>query len=222
VRLFEVGRTFARNDLAQPLRIGGLAFGSSDPEQWGTPLRAVDVFDVKADIAALAAPLAVASSAASWPWLHPGRSAEIRVDNHVAGWLGELHPRLVRHFELPSAPIVFELEFAAVAARRMPAARAVSRQPSLRRDLAVIVNENIEVNDLIQVLRDLDDTRIEALDVFDVYRGDGLPDGRKSVAILVVMRDTERTLTDVDSDLIVADLLSVLHDRFGATLRAPR
>jgi phenylalanyl-tRNA synthetase beta chain len=222
VRIFEVGRTFARDDLAQPLRIGGLAFGSSDPEQWATPLRAVDVYDVKADIAALAAPLAVATTAATWPWLHPGRSAEIRVDDRVAGWLGELHPRLVRHYELPAAPIVFELEFAAVAARRIPVAHAVSRQPSVRRDLAVIINENIEVNDLLKALHAINDTRIETLDVFDVYRGHELPDGRKSVAILVLMRDTERTLTDVDSELIVTGLLSVLHDRFGATLRAPR
>jgi phenylalanyl-tRNA synthetase beta chain len=101
VRIFEVGRTFARDDRAQPVRMGGLAFGSADPEQWGLPLRPVDLFDVKADLEALASPLAVATMADIKPWLHPGRSAAVSIGGRVAGWLGELHPRLVLHFELP-------------------------------------------------------------------------------------------------------------------------
>ena len=219
VRIFEIGRTFLRDDFAQPIRIGGLASGFADPEQWSLPSRAVDVFDVKGDLAALAHPLAIETTAKARRWLHPGRSADVRIAGRLAGWLGELHPRVARHFELPSAPIVFELDLDALTDVATPSARAVSRLPSIRRDLAVVVNENIEVGQILRVLRELGPAEVEALDVFDIYRGNELPNGRKSVAILVLMRDTERTLTDVDGDRIVAELLAVLNARFGATLR---
>jgi phenylalanyl-tRNA synthetase beta chain len=220
VRVFEVGRVFARDGFAQPLRIGGLAFGASEPEQWGARARNVDFFDVKADLEALAAPLSLVTAANAMPWLHPGRSAAVHVNGALSGWIGELHPRLVRHFELPTAPTVFELDLAVLTTVPLPDARVVSRLPSLRRDIAIVINENIEVGDVIKVARELQQSQVEMLDVFDVYRGNELPNGRKSVAILVVMRDTERTLTDADGDRIVAQLVSTLSDRFGATLRS--
>ena len=219
VRIFEMGRTFPRDHHRQPLRIGGLALGSAEPEQWGTRARAVDFFDVKGDLEALVAPLSIATVASARAWLHPGRSAEVRLDGEVAGWLGELHPRLVRHFELPSAPIAFELDANVLTHSPVPVAHAVSRLPSVRRDLAIVVNENIAVDDIIRSLREVAPPQVERLDVFDVYRGPELPDGRKSVAILVVMRDTERTLTDEDSERVVAALLAMVETRFGATLR---
>jgi phenylalanyl-tRNA synthetase beta chain len=224
VRIFEVGRTFGRDNRAQPMRVGGLAFGPADPEQWGMPLRIVDLYDVKSDLAALASPLTLTTHENRVPWLHPGRSAEVRIDGAAAGWLGELHPRLVRHFELPSAPTVFELDLASVMRMPMPAATAVSRLPSIRRDLAILIRENIAVGDIVDVLHEVSQPPVEDVDVFDVYRGPELPSGMKSVAILVLMRDTERTLTDEDSERIVAALLAVLNGRFGATLRlqAPR
>ena len=219
VHIFEVGRTFPRDDHHQPLRIGGLAFGSAEPEQWGTRSRIVDFFDVKRDLEALASPLSVTTVASPRAWLHPGRSADVRVDGKLAGWLGELHPQLVRHFELPSAPIAFEVDASVLTELPVPLARAVSRLPSVRRDLAIVINENIAVDDIIRALREVAPSRVEHLDVFDVYRGPELPSGRKSVAILVVMRDTERTLTDEDSERIVAGLLAAVESRFGATLR---
>jgi phenylalanyl-tRNA synthetase beta chain len=220
VRIFEVGRVFLRDGFAQPVRVGGLAFGPAAPEQWGLPLRLVDFFDVKGDLEALASPLQLATPATPRPWLHPGRSADVVIDATPAGWIGELHPRLLRHFELPTAPIVFEVDVAALATIPMPRAHAVSRLPSIRRDIAIMINENIAVADVLQSLRELEMPTVEAIDVFDVYRGSELPNGRKSVAILVLMRDTERTLTDEDSERIVAELLASLRARFGATLRS--
>jgi phenylalanyl-tRNA synthetase beta chain len=220
VRVFEVGRVFARDDFAQPLRIGGLAFGAAGPEQWGEAARGVDVFDVKGDLEALAAPWTLSTVANAMPWLHPGRSAAVHVNGVHAGWLGELHPRLMRHFELPAAPIVFELDVALLSTVPVPQVRPLSRLPSIRRDMAIIINENIPVGAILDVLRDVKPREVEAIDVFDVYRGHELPNGRKSVAILVVMRDTERTLTDVDGDRIVDELLTTLASRFGATLRS--
>ena len=169
---------------------------------------------------ALAAPLRVETPARPQPWLHPGRSADVRVEGRSVGWIGELHPRLVRHFELSSAPTVFEIELAALTQVPMPKARPVSRLPSIRRDMAVIIKENIEVEEIVKALRQTKNPSIETIDVFDVYRGRELPDGTKSVAILVLMRDTERTLTDADSERVVADLLAAAQARFGATLRS--
>jgi phenylalanyl-tRNA synthetase beta chain len=220
VRIFESGRTFGRQGRDQPLRIGGLAFGASEPEQWGVRTRAVDLFDVKGDLAALAAPLTVTTTSRPFAWLHPGRSAVVHIDGREAGWLGELHPRLVRHFELPAAATAFEVDLAALAEVPLPDAHQVSRLPSIRRDIAIVVNENIPVGTILQALHEVQLREVETLDVFDVFRGHELPNGRKSVAILVVMRDTERTLTDADGERIVADLLATLSARFGATLRS--
>jgi phenylalanyl-tRNA synthetase beta chain len=219
VRIFEAGRTFARDDNAQPMRIGGLAYGSAQPEQWSSPPRPVDFFDVKADLEAVASPLVIATPAAPRPWLHPGRSADVRIAGKCIGWLGELHPRLMRRFDLPSAPTVFEIDLGALADVPLARANPVSRLPSVRRDLAIVVNENIAVANIIQALRDMKQPWVESVDVFDVYRGGELPNGTKSVAILVLMRDTERTLTDEDSERTVAALLAELRTRFGATLR---
>jgi phenylalanyl-tRNA synthetase beta chain len=218
-RIFEIGRVFLREGFAQPMHVGGLAFGPADPEQWSERLRPVDFFDVKGDLEALASPLALATQARTRPWLHPGRSADVQIGERNAGWLGELHPRLLRQFELPTAPVVFEIDLAALASIPMPHFHPVSRLPSVRRDIAIIVNENIPVAEIIRELRELPLPQVEAIDVFDVFRGGDLPNGRKSVAILVLMQDTERTLTDEDSERIVAELLAALRARFGATLR---
>ena len=219
VRIFETGRVFAHEDLAQPIHIGGLAYGPSDPEQWGLATRPVDFFDVKGDLEALAAPLSLTTRACTRPWLHPGRSADLIVDGTIAGWIGELHPRLVRHFDLHAAPIVFELDVAPLAKLPLPTGHAVSRFPAVRRDIAVIINENIAVQDIVDALDQVKPASVETLRVFDVYRGPELGGSRKSVAILVLMRDTQRTLTDEDSDAVVALLLATLQDRFGASLR---
>ena len=218
-RIFEVGRVFLRDGIAQPMRIGGLAFGSAVPEQWGAKGRRVDLYDVKGDLAAIAAPLTLSTHRCARPWLHPGRSAELRIGDVAVGWLGELHPRLMQPLELPSAPVVFEVDAEVWMAVPVPVGRAVSRMPPVRRDIAVIVNANIEIRDILEVLRNVSPSEVEAVDVFDVYRGPEIGLGRKSVAILVLMRDTQRTLTDADSERVVAGLVATLTERFGATLR---
>ncbi|HEX8739560.1 MAG TPA: phenylalanine--tRNA ligase subunit beta [Casimicrobiaceae bacterium] len=218
-RIFEIGRVFARDGLAQPMKLGGLAFGTSVPEQWGEKARRVDLYDVAGDLAAIAAPLVLSTRASPQPWLHPGRSAEVSVGKVPIGWLGELHPRLLPQLDLPSPPIVFELDAAALASVPVPVAKSISRMPAVRRDIAVIINENIAVRVILEVLRESAPTEVETLDVFDVYRGTEIGSDRKSVAILVLMRDTQRTLTDADSERIVAGLVATLKERFGATLR---
>ena len=131
VRVFEAGRCFRRDGekLDQPLRLGGLAYGDAAPEQWGAPKRPLDFFDVKGDLEALVAPRALTTVRASHAALHPGRAARVAVDGRDAGWIGELHPRLVKHFELPRAPVVFELDLAPLAAPAGPRRRTRLEAP---------------------------------------------------------------------------------------------
>jgi len=220
VRIFEAGRVFHGGGVdAQPMRIGGLAFGPAAPEQWGAKTRWVDFFDVKGDIEALATPLAVSTARAERAWLHPGRSASIAVAGRESGWIGELHPRLVRHFDLPAAPVVFEIDVDALASAPLPAGKPVSRLPMVRRDIAVVVDETIPAAALLAALDDARVPYVESVRPFDVYRGAGLPPGKKSLAILVLIRDTERTLTDAEIEGTVGALRRVLEERFGAELR---
>lgn len=221
VRIFETGRCFVRGRAGyeQPLRVGGLAFGSAWPEQWGEAKRAVDFFDVKGDLEALAAPWALRTEAAPHPALHPGRSARVWLDGEAAGWLGELHPRLVRAFELPQAPVVFELDMAPLSRRPRPLARPVSKLPVVRRDLAVVIDEGIPVQGVLDALAAAKPASVEHVALFDVYRDPRIGVDKKSLAILVLMQDTARTLTDAEIDAAVASLLRVIQDRFGGALR---
>jgi len=221
IRVFETGRCFLRDGerYDQPMRIAGLAFGPALPEHWDGGGREVDFFDVKRDVEALAAPLAVTTEAATHAALHPGRSARVRIAGSEAGWIGELHPRLVRAFELGKAPVVFEIDQTSIQQIGLPNARPISRFPLVRRDLAVVVDDNIPAQALLDALNTVRPAHVARVDVFDVYRGPGVGAGKKSLAILVLMQDTARTLTDAEIDATVAGLLRELQNRFKATLR---
>jgi phenylalanyl-tRNA synthetase beta chain len=143
----------------------------------------------------------------------------VLVDGHAAGWMGELHPRLLRVFDLPKAPIVFELDFGVLAEASVPAGRPVSRVPVVRRDLAIVVEEKVPAQALLDALDAAKPPHVIALSLFDVYRGRGLTSGRKSLAILVLMQDTSRTLTDADIDATADLLVSAARDKFGGSLR---
>ncbi len=221
VRVFETGRCFVRagDGCQQPLRLGGLAYGDALPEQWGAARRPVDLYDVKGDLEALVAPRRLTTERSQHSALHPGRAARVLVDAAAIGWVGELHPRLVKHFELPRSPILFEVDLAPLLAHALPSAQAVSKLPIVRRDLAVVVDDGLPAQDVLAALDAGRSTRVEAIRLFDVYRGPGIDPGKKSLAILVLMQDTERTLTDAEIDATVAGLLRILVDRFAATLR---
>ena len=221
VRIFETGACFFRESerIEQPLRIGGLAFGAAQPVQWDGGKRDVDFFDVKGDVEALASPLIVRTEPATHPAFHPGRCARVLIEGKASGWLGELHPRLVREFELPGAAVAFEIDQEALAGQPLPTAKNVSKLPVVRRDIAVVVAEDVSGQAVIDTLQSEKPAFVEEIALFDVYRGAGIDPGKKSLAILVLMQDTARTLTDAEIDGTVAKMLRVLQNRFGATLR---
>jgi phenylalanyl-tRNA synthetase beta chain len=217
VRIFELGRVYAA--LAeQPSRLGGLAYGAALPEQWGASPRRVDFFDLKGDLERLfARPLEARGGAR--PALHPGQAAELLIDGKPIGWLGALHPRLVQAFDLPQAPILFELDGEAVLQRALPRHAALSRFPLVRRDLAFVLDAHVAVGELLAALREAAPAVVRSIDPFDEYRGKGLAENQKSLALRIVMQDTERTLTDQEVEDAVQELVDTALRQCNASLR---
>ncbi|HZR69189.1 MAG TPA: phenylalanine--tRNA ligase subunit beta [Burkholderiales bacterium] len=233
VRIFEAGRCFLRSDAAddprdparavpgfrQPMRVGGLAYGLAIAEQWGAPKRRVDFYDVKADVEALLAPRTAAFVKTEHPALHPGRAAAVTLEGEEIGWIGELHPRWQQKYDLPQAPVLFELDAGALLAVGMPAYRQVSKFPPVIRDRAVEVGENVPAEALLAEMNRSRPPVVQEIRLFDFYRGPGLENGKKSLAFRVVMQDTARTLTDEEADAAMAQLTDLLSAKFGARLR---
>jgi phenylalanyl-tRNA synthetase beta chain len=220
VRIFETGRCFARQKggIVQPNRIAGLIHGTALPEQWGEASRAVDFYDAKADVEALFHPLPVRFEAAPHPALHPGQSARIVYDDRVVGWLGALHPQWRQDYDIPGVPVLFELEQDVLLVRSRPEFREVSKFPVVRRDLAVVVDEGVRVQALLDALQPLVEPVVEVR-LFDIYRGKGIDSDKKSLAFRVLLQDTRKTLTDEEVDAAIARLVETLARRFDARLR---
>jgi phenylalanyl-tRNA synthetase beta chain len=221
VRLFETGCCFFRSadGFNQPEKIAGLCYGNAKPEQWGEAVRAVDFYDAKADVEALFWPAVSRFEAAAHPALHPGQSAKVWLEGEFLGWIGALHPKWQQKYELPAAPVLFELEMAVLLRGRVPAFAEISKFQAVRRDLAVVVDEGVSVQDLLDGMSEHLPNVVAELALFDVYRGKGIDLGKKSLAFRVLMQDTRRTLTDEEVDAVTAQLAEVLTSRFGAKLR---
>lgn len=224
-KLFEIGRCFLADDTAaeaQPERLAGLVYGERYPEQWGEGGQKgakADFHSVKGELEVLMHALDARFEKSAHPALHPGRAARILLSGQAAGFLGELHPQWQQKYGLTEAPIVFELDVAALCRTPAPAYQAFSRMQATRRDVAVLIDENVE----IQALRDAVSARkipsVVEFEPFDLYRSHNLQAGKKSVALRIVMQDTDRTLTDSEADSKVAEVVEVMQKEFGATLR---
>ncbi len=223
VRLFEIGRRFGSGDGAETEAIAGVVAGDVLIEQWGAESRAVDFFDVKADVEAVLALTGSTSDfrfvAASHPALHPGQSAKIlRGDQHV-GWLGALHPEHAARMDLTYPVFVFELDTDATLAAELPVYREISKYPAIRRDIAVIVDEVTAADHLLETVRTHGGALLKGTSVLSVYRGRQIEKGKKSIALGLQLQDTSRTLTDTEADAFVARIVEQLATRHGAVIR---
>jgi len=231
VRVFELGRVFLRDPQAsdaalevagirQPNRIAAIAFGPAVEEQWGsTPPRAVDFFDLKADLEALASPLRLRFEAGTHPAFHPGRCARVTLEGAAIGWLGEVHPRWLQKYEIPGAAQAFEVDAAKLCSVGLPQYREVSRYQPVLRDLSFEVDDAVPVQAFLDELQAARHAALERVSLFDFYRGAGLENGKKSLAFRVLLQDTQKTLTDSDVEAVLSEMCARVERRFGARLR---
>ena len=250
IRLFEIGSRFVpggsdktEDKLLQEVMIAGIINGTAFPEQWGEKGRIVDFYDLKADVEAI---LSLGGDLSSYhfsaeqnPALHPGQSARIYKDNQPVGWMGTLHPSVAKAMDVKSTCILFELEFDAVSAAKVPEFKILSKFPAIRRDIAVIVDDEIESSAIIKSIREtvksklsqekhslIEDSLIEekdeanvAVELFDVYIGEGVEAGKKSLAVSLSLQENSRTLKDNEIDTLIQAVLSDLEQQHGAKLR---
>jgi len=236
VRMFEVGAIFKRNPQAQdgplavagfdqPKRVAAIAYGPALDEQWGVAARAVDYFDVKADLEALFAPRQLRFTKAEHPALHPGRSANVELDGVTIGFIGELHPRWLQKYELPQAPVLFEVDAVALQQRTVPAYAEISKFPGATRDLALVVKQTVAAQALMETfarqLREMPHGNIvQAIVLFDEYRGKGLESDEKSLAFRFSLQDTQNTLQDEVVDEVITKIAAAAGLAHGARMRS--
>jgi phenylalanyl-tRNA synthetase beta chain len=226
LRLFEIGHQFNKgaNEVKEIKVLAGLAAGTRWPEHWDLGAgENVDFYDIKADLEALLATTGRAGvlkfEAAEHPALKPGQSARISFEDGSIGWLGCVHPKVQRVYDLKVAPVVFALDIAAAFSARVPTYRSYSKFPSVRRDLAVVVGENVHVDRLLDCIKRTASETLQSVTVFDVYRGKGIESMRKSVGLGLILQDASRTLTDQDADETVQFVIQRLEHELGATIR---
>ncbi|KAF1709237.1 phenylalanine--tRNA ligase subunit beta [Pseudoxanthomonas kalamensis DSM 18571] len=225
VRLFEFGRVFHQAGPGEApretLRIAAVACGDARAEQWGEPARPVDFHDLKGDLESLAA---VAGAVlefrpAQQGFGHPGRSAEVWRDGERIGWIGQLHPRLQRTLDLDADVLGFEIDLQPLARRALPRAAELSRYPSVRRDLALVVAESVGWAELAATVKAAAGGNLRDLWLFDRYVGQGVEPGCKSLAMGLILQDNSRTLTDPDVDAVMRDIMAAVGREHGAKVR---
>jgi len=236
VRVFELGRVFMRDasvattdttvrGVSQPMRVAGLAYGDVEGLQWGRKgLGASDFFDLKGDVQSLLFPSQPQFQAATHPALHPGRCASVWLEGAQIGVLGELHPRWRQQWELPGAPLLFELDLDAVLARRLPAFESVPRVQPSERDIAVIVADAVTHDDLMSAVGAADTGGLlQGAFLFDVYKpaqaAPGLAANEKSLAVRLTLGRSASTLTDEDIETAVQAVIARMASQLGARLR---
>jgi phenylalanyl-tRNA synthetase beta chain len=236
VRVFEIGAVFHRNPEAadgplsiagydQPKRVAAIAYGPAVDEQWGEKTRAVDFFDVKADLEALFAPASLRFVKGEHPALHPGRSAFVELDGKRIGFIGELHPRWLQKYDLPQAPVLFEVDAEALRLRSVPSYTEISKFPGATRDLALVVKQGVAAQDVLdtfqaEIASNPAGKIVQAVVLFDEYRGKGLETDEKSLAFRFSLQDTQSTLQDEAVDAIMAAVARAAEEKVGAKLRA--
>jgi len=225
LRLFEIGPQFAAAEqgVAEAAVVAGLALGTRAAEHWDGAGPEVDYFDVKGDVEAVLR-LTGASpefrfEAATHPALTPGRTARILRGDRTVGWLGALHPELAKRIDKKRTAVVFALQLDAVSPAVVPAYEHYSRFPSIRRDLAIVVAEDVSAEALTKAARTAAGEILQHVLVFDVYRGEGVDSRRKSIGLGLILQDASRTLTDEDADQKMRSVMRELEQEFGATIR---
>ncbi len=224
VRLFEYGLVFFQqdNDLHQENRLAGVVAGRAQPAQWGAMSNEVDFFDLKQDLEILLGALGCAGlrfEAASHPAYHPHQYARVWCDGHCVATLGRLHPATLRDMDLAGSALAFEIDWEALPAVPTPAFQPLSRFPSVRRDLALVVAEETTAEQVLRCVAAAGGEALRDLQLFDVYRGQGIDSGKKSLALGLIFQSASSTLTDIEIDELVAGVVAAVGRDLNGVLR---
>ncbi|MGQ0286258.1 phenylalanine--tRNA ligase subunit beta [Pasteurellaceae bacterium 22721_9_1] len=228
VRLFETGLRFIPDQSAefgvrQELVLSAVITGSKKAEHWTGKAESVDFFDLKGDLESILSLTATGNVvkfvAKSYPALHPGQSAAIMLNGEEIGFIGTLHPKVSQQLGLNGKVVVFEILWNKIANRSVVQAKEISRFPANRRDLALVVAENVAAGDIIDSCKAVAGKTLTQVNLFDVYQGQGVPEGHKSLAISLTIQDTEKTLEEEDINAVISVVLAELKQRFNAYLR---
>jgi phenylalanyl-tRNA synthetase beta chain len=226
LRLFETGLVFQRqgDETLQTPKIGGLLSGTRNPKNWNNNNEISDFYDVKGDIESV---LDLGGNGADFQFVpteaqgyHPGQCAEVRAaDGSSIGVIGALHPSIQREMGLDTAVYLFELDLAAVLAAEIPVASELSRYPEVSRDLALVIDESVSSGAISQLVRENAGEFLASLQIFDVYQGDAVTKGKKSVALGLTWQHPSRTLSDEEINTIISSCINALQEQFNANLR---
>ena len=224
VRLFEIGLCFTPDgeQLLQRNHVGAIISGSALPESWAEKQRPADFFDIKGDLQALMRLVRGAEfefRRSENPVLHPGQSADIVVDGRTVGYVGVLHPAVVKKLGLSQKLLAFEIEADCLTHSALPHFSELSKFPAIRRDLALLVDRDVDCQQLINSINSLQSSLIQDVFVFDVYTGEELKKNLKSIALGLILQDFSRTLTDEDVEGMVDRVLQILKKSYNAVLR---
>lgn len=229
VFLFEYGLKFVLQDaeIQQENMLAGAITGCRFPEQWAEKSESVDFYDLKNHVEAV---LEMTGRASDFQFevnqhvvLHPGQTAAIRdlaaKDQPIIGWIGALHPRLQKKLGLSQSVYLFEITMKNIEMGEIPAFKPLSKFPAIRRDIAIVMDEAVTAQEVQNCIKEVAGETLNKFELFDVYRGEGIDFGRKSLALGLTLQDLSRTLTDTDVDKELNKIIDVLKKRLGATLR---
>ena len=222
LNIFEIAQTFhgAKKDFIETEVISGLSYGSFMPEQWADKIRDIDFYDIKAHVEALTSKSLTFKRSDKTPLaLHPGQSAEVFLEGQSIGWVGKLHPKWQQHFSLPKAPFIFELKIEKLLEDKAFKYEEISKFLPVRRDIAIVVDDSVEVDSILDAVYKAKIPFLNRIALFDLYQGKGIAENKKSVAFLILMQDTSKTLVDSEADSSVSKIVELLEKQFGATLR---
>ena len=225
-RLFELGQCFRvdGSEWSQQERLAMLAVGDALPEQWSVKNRPLDFYDLKGDVEQL---LLSVGENTGFEWrnvennvLHPGQSAGLYRKGQLVGYLGALHPKIAQQMDLNQVPFLFEVDVSAIDQTDLVKFSQISKFPAIRRDLAILVDQSQEVGTILQVIAENATNILNKIEIFDIYQGQGITQGKKSVALGLTFQDPARTLVDSEINDVIQKVVMTLERQFNATLRA--
>ena len=228
VRLFETGLRFvpdanAEFGVRQEFVLAGVITGTAKSECWTGKAETVDFFDLKGDLESILSLTEVGNRvkfvAKAYSALHPGQSAAIELDGKEIGFIGTIHPLIAQKLGLNGKAVVFEILWDAIANRRVVQAKEISKFPANRRDLALVVSDNVPAGDIIDACKQAGGEKLTQVNLFDVYQGIGVASGHKSLAISLTIQDNEKTLEDDEINAVISAVLNEVKQRFNAELR---